>query len=194
MNRRQPHPQRLPDKRLPRLWMMTDERQGDALWAALERLPPGAGVVFRHYSLPPAERRALFRKVRALVRRRRLRLQLAGPPHLAAAWGADGSHGRGPARRGLGLASAPAHDLREIRSAERAGADLIFLSPAFATRSHPQAAPLGPLRVARLARQTRLPVVALGGMTAARARRLRASGLHGWAAIDAWTPDHADDH
>jgi thiamine-phosphate pyrophosphorylase len=188
MNRRQPHPQRM-----PRVWMMTDERQGDALWPALERLPRGAGLVFRHYSLPSAARRALFRKVRAVARRRGLRLLLAGPPHLAAAWGADGSHGRRDARRGIGLASAPVHDLREIRSAERAGARLLFLSPAFETRSHPHAAPLGPLRFARLARQTSLPVIALGGMTAARARRLGASGLYGWAAIDAWTKRGADD-
>lgn len=188
MNRRQPHPQRLPrPKRLPRLWMMTDERQGDALWPALERLPRGAGLVFRHYSLPPAARRAMFRKVRAIARRRGLRLLLAGPPQLAAAWGADGSHGRRPAGRAIGLASAPAHDLREIRSAERAGARLLFLSPAFETRSHPHAAALGPLRFAQLARQTALPVIALGGMSAARARRLGASGLYGWAAIDAWT-------
>jgi len=193
MNRRQPHPQRLSyPKRLPRLWMMTDERQGDALWPALERLPRGAGLVFRHYSLPPAARRALFRKVRAIARRRGLRLLLAGPPHLAAAWGADGSHGRREARRSIGLASAPAHDLREIRAAERAGARLLFVSPAFETRSHRHAAPLGPLRFAQLARQTALPVIALGGMSATRARRLGASGLYGWAAIDAWTLDGAD--
>ncbi|WP_332810588.1 thiamine phosphate synthase [Sphingomonas sp.] len=188
MNRRQPQP-----KRLPRLWMMTDERQGDALWTALERLPRSAGVVFRHYSLAPAARRALFRKVRAIAHRRGLRLLLAGPPQLAAAWGADGSHGRRPAGRGMGLASAPVHDLREIRAAERAGARLLFLSPVFQTRSHPQAAALGPLRFAGLARQTALPVIALGGMSAARARRLGASGLYGWAAIDAWTRHDADD-
>lgn len=187
MNRRQPHP-----KRVPRLWMMTDERQGDALWPALERLPRGAGLVFRHYSLPWAARRALFRKVHAVARRRGLRLLLAGTPHLAAAWGADGSHGRHDARRSIGLPSAPVHDLREIRAAERAGARLLFLSPAFETRSHPHAAPLGPLRFARLAQQTALPVIALGGMSAARARRLGASGLYGWAAIDAWTLDGAD--
>jgi thiamine-phosphate pyrophosphorylase len=150
-------------------------------------------VVFRHYSLPPSARRALFREVRAVARRRRLRLLLAGPANLAAAWGADGSHGRRPVRRAIGLASAPAHDLREIRAAERAGARLLFLSPAFETRSHPNAAALGPLRFARLTRQTGLPVIALGGMSAALARRLRASGLHGWAAIDAWTPDHTND-
>jgi thiamine-phosphate pyrophosphorylase len=38
---------------------MTDERLGDALWTALRRLPRGAGIVFRHYATPPAERRAL---------------------------------------------------------------------------------------------------------------------------------------
>ena len=54
MHRRQP---------LPRLWLMTDERQGDGLLAALARLPAGAGIVFRHYSLPEAARRALFDRV-----------------------------------------------------------------------------------------------------------------------------------
>ena len=55
MPRRQP---------LPRLWLMTDERQGEGLWAALERLPKGAGVVFRHYGLRPSERRKLFERIR----------------------------------------------------------------------------------------------------------------------------------
>ncbi|MDB5699440.1 MAG: hypothetical protein JWN69_2244 [Alphaproteobacteria bacterium] len=167
--------------------MMTDERQRDALWPALEQLPRGAGVVFRHYGLAPGARRALFRAVQGVTRRRGLVLLLAGPPHIAAAWGADGSHGRHNARQSRMLRSAPVHDLREIRSAERAGADLLFLSPAFATQSHQGAIPLGPLRFARLALEARLPVVALGGMTPARARRLAASGIHGWAAIDVWT-------
>jgi hypothetical protein len=68
---------------LPSLFLMTDERMGDALWRALERLPRGAGVVFRHYRLPPVERRALFERVRAVARRRGLRLLLGGPERLA---------------------------------------------------------------------------------------------------------------
>src|SRR5690348_8595128 len=59
MQRRQP---------LPRLWLMTDERQGDALWEALERLPRGAGIVFRHYGLSAGERRRLFEQVRKAAR------------------------------------------------------------------------------------------------------------------------------
>lgn len=165
---------------------MTDERQGDALWTALGRLPRGAGVIFRHYATPPAKRRALFERVAGIARRRRLVLLLAGSPQLAMAWRADGAHGRSPHRRTTRplLRTAPAHDMPELIAAERAGADLILLSPVFATRSHPGAPVLGPVRFGLLARQARTPIVALGGMTAKRARAL--PDAYGWAAIDAW--------
>lgn len=166
---------------LPTTWLMTDERMGERLFAAIGRLPEGAGIVFRHYSLPEAERRAVFDRVRAATPGHLL--LLAGTADQARAWGADGSHGRGP---GDGLRSAPVHDLDEIRAAERDGADLLFLSPVFATRSHPGAAPLGLDRFAALVRATRLPVIALGGMNAARARETAALGAYGWAGIDVW--------
>ena len=163
---------------LPRLWLMTDERLGDGLLDAVAGLPRGAGIVFRHYSLPMAPRRALFDAVRQAAPGPVL---LAGSTEQALAWGADGSHGRHH-----GATSAPAHDLAEIRAAEAAGAALLFLSPVFATRSHPQATVLGAEGFAALAGQTQLPVVALGGMNAARAKEL--SGAYGWAGIDAWVP------
>ena len=167
MQRRQP---------LPRLWLMTDERQGDALWEALERLPTRSGIVFRHYSLEASERRQLFERVKAIARGRRLILLVAGLPLS----GGDGVHGR----RGAGLMSASVHNLRELRAAERAGADLVFLSPVFPTRSHPGARPLGPRRFALIAHQAKVPVIALGGMDAEKARTL--GGAYGWAGIDAW--------
>lgn len=168
---------------LPDRWLMTDERLGDGLFAAIGRLPRGAGIVFRHYSLAERERRALFGRVRAAATEAGLLLLLAGPAAQARAWGADGSHGRGP---GGGLRSAPAHDLKEIRAAEAAGAGFVFLSPVFATRSHPEGRALGRLRFGLIARRARLPVIALGGMTEARASALRALGAYGWAGIDAW--------
>ena len=168
---------------LPRLWLMTDERQREGLFASIDRLPRGSGIVFRHYRLPEAERHTLFRRVRAMALRDRQLLLLGGPAEQAAAWHADGSHGRGP---GEGLRSAPAHDFKEIRAAERAGAALIFLSPVYPTRSHPCATTLGPARFGSLCRRTRLPVIALGGVNAMRARGLVARGAYGWAGIDAW--------
>jgi thiamine-phosphate pyrophosphorylase len=181
MSARQPYG---PPTTLPRVWLLTDERQGDGLFAALARLPPGAGIVFRHYSLPENERRGLFREVLSMARKSGQLLLLAGPAETAKAWRADGSHGRGP---GAGLRSAPAHDLGEIRAAGRDGAALIFLSPVFRTRSHRRAEPLGPVRFGFLCRRTRLPVIALGGVDAKRAKALRLRGAYGWGGIDAWS-------
>ena len=173
-----------PDHPLPRTWLMTDERQGEGLWSALDRLPPRAGIVMRHYSLPPGERRALFRRVRSRARRRGLMLLLGGDAVTARAWGADGWHGRG---RGSGFHSAPVHDEHELRAAERSGAALLFVSPVYPTRSHPGAPHLGEAGFARLARRAKVPVIALGGVGAADSRRLRLLGAYGWAGIDAWS-------
>jgi thiamine-phosphate pyrophosphorylase len=156
---------------------MTDERLGDRLWHALAALPRGAGVVFRHHGLAPKQRAALFEQVRQHAVRRGLVLISSG----ARLPGADGVHNR----RGAGLRTASAHNLREIRRAERRGADLLFLSPVHPTRSHPGGKALGPRRFAMLARRTRLPVIALGGMDAERFRLLR--GAYGWAGIDAFS-------
>lgn len=165
---------------LPRHWLMTDERMGDALWQALERLPRGAGVVFRHYGLAPAERRALFARVRKVARRRGLVLVRAGIEPMR---GESGAHGA----RGRGIRTAPAHNRREAVAALRAGAHALFVSPAFSTRSHPGARALGRARFGLLVRGLDVPVIALGGMDARKAASLKPFGIHGWAAIDAWT-------
>ena len=167
---------------LPRLWLMTDERMGAGLWDALARLPRGSGVIFRHYRT--ADRRALFERVRKLARRRGLVLLLAGSPRAAAAWRADGVHGRSPHRRVPRpmVRTAPAHDAREVA---RAWADAVLVSPVFPTRSHPGAGALGVMRFAALARRASIPVVALGGVDAQRFRRLAQLGAYGWAGIDA---------
>jgi thiamine-phosphate pyrophosphorylase len=173
MQRRQP---------LPRLWLMTDERQGEGLWAALERLPRGAGIVFRHYGLAPAERRSLFARVRRIARKKGLVLLSAG----GRLPGADGVHG---SRGRSGLRSASAHSVVELKTAERRGADFAFLSPVFPTRSHPGAPALGRVRFGLIARHARIPIIALGGVDAKRGARLRVLGAYGWAAIDAWASD-----
>lgn len=166
---------------LPRLWLMTDERMGEGLWDALQRLPRGAGVVFRHHDTPQAERRELLAHVRRIAGRRRLTLLVAG-----GVFGADGIHGR-KARRSHGLLSRPAHSRTEAIAAVRAGADLIFVSPVFATRSHPGARTLGAVRLGLMLRGIEVPVIALGGMDTRGFRRIAQLKLHGWAAIDAWT-------
>ncbi len=174
MRRRQP---------LPRLWLMTDERMGEDLWVALARLPRGSGVVFRHYAA--SDRRALFERVRRVTRRRGLVLVLAGSMQQAVSWRADGVHGRSAhrARPRQLLRTAPVHGARELG---RVTADAVFLSPVFATRSHPGAKTLGSVRFGLLAVCAGTPVIALGGMDARRFRRISPLGAYGWAAIDAF--------
>lgn len=56
------------------------------------------------------------------------------------------------------------HSLEDLLAAEAAGFSAATLSPIYATRSHPDATPLGLGYLQRVARQTRLPIVALGGV------------------------------
>jgi thiamine-phosphate pyrophosphorylase len=159
---------------------MTDERLGDALWMALHRLPRGAGIVFRHYATPPAERRVLYRRAVRIARARGLVLVRAGPDRLGYE---EGVHGR----RGAGLVTWPAHSRREAIEGVRAGAAVLFVSPVYATRSHPGAPALGEAAAARVVAGLPVAAIALGGVTPARGARLMQRGFHGWAAIDAWS-------
>lgn len=179
--------------RVPTIWLFTDERLGSGpdapLWRALHALPRGAGVVVRHYSLDPEARSQLLARIVRIARRRGLVVvgsRMSGAP--------DGMHR--PARApnsapraragGRGLLTAAAHSRPEALAALRQGADLVFLSPVFPTRSHPGAPALGPVRFGLMARGLPGPVIALGGVDAARFRRLAPMGAAGYAGIDCW--------
>jgi thiamine-phosphate pyrophosphorylase len=169
---------------LPRLWLISDARNDTVLERALAALPRGSGLIYRHYHLDGSERLARFRALRKVARARGHRIVLADSALTAHEWGADGIYGAPralwPRRRGL-IRLATAHDLAELGLAARLGADAALLSPVFPTRSHPGGGVLGAVRFRLLARQAGLPVIALGGMTAARARAL---DWPRWAAID----------
>jgi thiamine-phosphate pyrophosphorylase len=155
-------------------WLMTDERIGDALFPALLALPPGAGVVFRHYRLPAGERHRLFLRVRRLAKARRLRFSAARM---------TGTIGHG----GRIALTHPAHDRREAIAGVRARATWLFVSPLYATRSHPGVAGLGLRKALPITRGLPVATVALGGMTASRWLRLRGYRFQDWAAIDGLT-------
>lgn len=147
---------------LARQWLVADTRTGDILGKA-RKLPSGSGILFLYCDMPRRDRALLLSKLRRIARRLRLTL-------------VDEAAGE----------AARVHDIAELRRANIAGACLVFLSPVFATRSHPQWKPLPIMRAATLARLSRVPVIALGGMNARRFERIRPLGFHGWAGIDAW--------
>jgi thiamine-phosphate pyrophosphorylase len=170
---------------LPMLWLLSDERNDAALEQALARLPRGSGFVFRHYHLEGAARRARFDQLAQLARSFDHRVIVAAGGNDVTDWGADGLYGASSALSDVSqthLKLATAHDAAEIAEANRAGADAVFLSPVFPTRSHPGATALGMDEFHRLAALSEVPVIALGGMTFDKAAQL---GWPRWAAIDA---------
>lgn len=176
---------RQPGKSLPKLWLITDARNDAVMERAIKRLPMGTGLVFRHYHLAPQERRARFARLARLVRARGGLAVLAGDLRTARRWRADGCYGApgsGADARLIRLLTV--HDLPELGRANRVrGEAQALISPVFATRTHAGGTHLGVPRFAGLARLSCKPVIALGGMTAARYRRI-AGSVTGWAAID----------
>lgn len=118
-----------------------------------------------------------------IAQARGIMVALGGDPALARRWGADAVYGASDVVAGAGgaIRIATVHSMRELADAHRAGANLVMMSPVYATRSHPGAGKLGPVRARLIAARARVPVVMLGGMDARRARGL---SPHGWAAID----------
>ena len=161
---------------LPLFWLLSDRRNDAGIETALQSLPTGSGFVFRHYHLDPDTRRARFDELAAIAHQCGHTVVLSGDDD----WGADGHYGSATRPRD-GLFLATAHNEDELAAAVAAGAEGIFLSPVFATASHPGAKTLGIDAFHALARQSPVPVIALGGMTHERAREL---GWSRWGAID----------
>lgn len=178
-------------KGLPPLLFFTDPvRTPDPAAIALT-LPAGSAVVFRAFGAPDAEAQAL--KLLAIARQRRLRLLIGADWRVARRVGAHGVHlperlahrarALKTARPGWTVTAA-AHSLRAARAALAGGADAAVVSAAFASNSPSAGPPLGPVRLARLAREAGGPVYALGGINNETARRLNDAGLVGLAAVE----------
>jgi len=170
----------------PRTWLMTDERLGRRLWEAIDRLPSDSGVVFRHYALAPAERLSLAEEVATSCLARGFTLAVAGDIDMARAVGANLIHNPPDAPVGIPFSKA-VHSLEEAEATAPVHPSLVFVSPVFATRSHPGAPALGPDHAKRIAKAAAAPAIALGGMNARRFTELE--GFYGWAGIDAWLSD-----
>ena len=173
----------------PRAWLMTDERMGDRLWTAIDRMPiKHSGIVFRHYSLAEDVRGVLARRVADICHRRSMTLAVAGDEELAVTVGAELVHN--PHEPPLRLPfSRSVHSIHEAEAARAAQAAIVFVSPIYPTRSHPGEKTLGRPLARRIAEAAGVPAIALGGMDALKFARVQREGFYGWAGIDAWLGD-----
>src|SRR5579864_1956871 len=170
--------------------MLDDDRVPDPL-QAVRILPRGALVVVR--SREDERRKRLAHAVVAVARARGLIVLIANDAQLAARCGADGLHlseanaylaAHWRALHPRWFLSAAAHGLRRMRSSTFL--DAVFLSPIFPTLSHSDRVAHTAVRANQMARSARVPVYALGGVTAQNASLLQ--GFAGVAAIGALLP------
>lgn len=162
--------------------MTDDERLPDPVRAA-RALPKGSLVIVR--SRDAKRRHALGEALRSQTHG--LILLAADDPvladslhglHLPEARARTAAHWR--ALRPDWVITVAAHAARGLHAPH---ADAALLSPVFATKSHPGAKFLTPVRARFMARHALLPVLALGGVTARNAMLL--PGFSGIAAITA---------
>jgi thiamine-phosphate diphosphorylase len=86
------------------------------------------------------------------------------------------------------------HDVAHAATAITDSADLLVVGTMFASRSHPGLTPAGPSLVRKVAALSTVPLIGIGGITAANATQVIAAGASGVAAITAVSqaPDPRD--
>jgi thiamine-phosphate pyrophosphorylase len=185
----------LPERR-PLLCYITDRRgvASENLLPVIERAV-AAGVDLIQVREKDWATRELLMLVEAGVERARgtaTRLLVNDRLDVALAARADGVHlpGHGfpvaEVRRAYPelLIGASCHDVSELRAAETGGADFAVFGPVFAPLSKAgERPPLGVEKLGEAARAVKIPVLALGGITAENAAECLAAGAAGVAAI-----------
>jgi thiamine-phosphate pyrophosphorylase len=183
---------RLPD---PALLLVTDRAQARRALGEIVAAALAAGcrwVSLREKDLPEDEQVPLFRTLLPLTRRHGARLMLHGEATLAKLAGADGVHlpagsDAAAARALLGpgkLIGVSIHSASEAEAIDPQAADYALAGPAFETPSKPGYGPeIGRKGLAEIARASRVPVLAIGGINTARVGEVIAAGCAGVAVM-----------
>ncbi len=183
---------RLPD---PPLLLVTDRRQARRPLADIVAAALANGcrwISLREKDLPEDEQILLARGFAATARKWNARLLLHGGAALAQLAGVDGVHlladGDAAAARALlgadKLIGVSIHTVAEAQAIDPTAADYALAGPAFETPSKPGYGPeIGRKGLAEIAAMARVPVLAIGGINAARIADVIAAGCAGVAVM-----------
>jgi thiamine-phosphate pyrophosphorylase len=179
----------------PPLLLVTDRRQARRPLPAVVAAVVDAGcrwVSLREKDLPDDEQILLARSLLAVVHAQGGKLMLHGEAALAQDAGTDGLHlpaGRdaAAARALIGrdkILGVSIHTVTEAERIDPAHVDYVLAGPAFETPSKPGYGPeIGRKGLADIARACRVPVLAIGGINAARLGEVLAGGAAGAAVM-----------
>lgn len=182
-----------------RLLLVTDRHQtkGRPLVPLLQRaLTVGAPAIqLRERDLSVRDLLALAREVQALTAARRSQLLINDRIDIALTLEGAGVHLRSNslpvsvARQLLGserLLGLSVHGVEEAVQAESQGADYVIFGPIYETPSKQAfGPPLGLHSLEKVCRLVRIPIIGIGGVTAARVGEMRQAGAFGVAVITA---------
>jgi thiamine-phosphate pyrophosphorylase len=183
------------DLPVPALLLITDRRQARRPLPEVVAAALAAGcrwVSVREKDLPPDEQILLARSLLPLVHAKGAKLMLHGAALLAKEAGVDGLHlpsgsDRAAARALIGrdrLLGLSIHTVTEAEGIDPAHVDYVLAGPAFETASKPGYGPeIGRKGLADITRAARVPVLAIGGVNAARLGELIAAGAAGAAVM-----------
>jgi thiamine-phosphate pyrophosphorylase len=182
---------------IPCLALITDRHLCQTLpleEAVAQAVEGGANLVqLREKDLPAADLLALAEKLRAVTRGRALFL-VNDRLDVALACAADGVH---LPEHGLSVAATrrlagdgfiigrSVHSVAEAVRAQEEGADYVQVGAIFASRSHPDQAPAGLGLLEAVAAAVTIPILAVGGITAANVGDVLRAGASGAAVISA---------
>jgi len=182
---------------LPRLHAITDARviahpDFGVRLAAIASAGAAVAIHARDRSLGGAALTALAQRMIAHAAAPEAAVFVNGRPDVARAVGAHGvqlgKNDLTPADARMvlveGWIGRSVHSVTEAEQAVREGADFLMVGNVFETPTHPGRPAAGMALVERTARLG-LPIVAIGGITAARVGALRDAGAYGVAAISA---------
>jgi len=182
----------LPD---PPLLVVTDRHQARRPLPGIIAAALAAGcrwVSLREKDLPDDEQVPLLRSLLPVARRHGARLMLHGEAALAKLAGADGVHlpsgsDPGAARALMGpgkLIGVSIHTVTEAEAIDPQVADYALAGPAFETPSKPGYGPEGGRKgLTEIARASRVPLFAIGGINTARVGEVIAAGCAGVAVM-----------
>ncbi len=150
-------------------------------------------IQVREAAMPPVQRRDFTQRVIRMAREYGALVVINGDAQLAQALGADGVHLKrtellaATRRPDFEWVGASCHDRAALQHAASLGLDYALLGPVKATQTHPGQSGMGWSRFAEMTAMLPMPVLALGGLSAADMEEAHAAGAHGIAAIrGAW--------
>jgi thiamine-phosphate pyrophosphorylase len=198
-------------KNLPAMFFFTDRKRVADIFNVIRNLPKNCAIIIREYDLIDDERLDFAKKIVAIARekipQKSLKILVGKDWSLARKIKADGIHFSDfdPAEEYSKhklqshiknhpnfLFTFSCHSQKSAIKAQKSGCNLIFYSPIFITKSHPNQQSIGVIKLRNLATKNHLPIYALGGINQENIKLLVNCGIAGIGGIEMFRETNDD--